>query len=204
MVEAAETGSSGPASEPWREAVERAEKVEMVEQLGHVFEGSGSVVVARYTGLTVAEMTDLRERMKAAGARFKVVKNRLAKIALENTDRADAADMFVQPTGIAYAEDPVAPAKVATQFAKEKDRFIIVGGIVGKGAVDEQGIKALADMPSLDEMRAKLVGVLNAPAGKLVRTLNAPGEKLARTLNAPASDLVGVLQARKQQQEEAA
>jgi len=204
MMEAGEAGWSGPATTTWRDAVERAEKVEMVEQLGHVFEESGSVVVARYTGLTVAEMTDLRERMKAAGARFKVVKNRLAKIALQNTDRAVAADMFVEPTGIAYAEDPVAPAKVATQFAKEKNKFIIIGGIVGKGAVDEEGVKALADMPSIDEMRAKLVGVLNAPAGKLVRTLNAPGEKLARTLNAPASDLIGVLQARQRQQEEAA
>jgi len=183
--------------------VERAEKVEMVEQLGHVFEESGSVVVARYTGLTVAEMTDLRERMKAAGAQFKVVKNRLAKIALQNTDRSSAADMFVEPTGIAYAQDPVAAAKVATQFAKEKNKFIIVGGLVGKGAVDDQGIKALADMPSIDEMRAKLVGVLNAPASKFVRTLNAPGEKLARTLNAPAADLVGVLRARQQQQEAA-
>jgi large subunit ribosomal protein L10 len=204
MVEVVTTGSKPVPPEPWREAVERAEKVEMVEHLGHVFEESGSVVVARYTGLTVAEMTDLRERMKAAGARFKVVKNRLAKIALQNTDRGDAAELFVEPTGIAYAEDPVAPAKVATQFAKEKDKFIIVGGIVGSGAVDADGIKALADMPSIDEMRAKLLGVLNAPAGKLVRTLNAPGEKLARTLNAPASDLIGVLQARKQQQEEAA
>jgi large subunit ribosomal protein L10 len=184
--------------------VERAEKVETVEQLGHVFEESGSVVVARYTGLTVAEMTDLRECMKAAGARFKVVKNRLAKIALQNTDRAAAADMFVEPTGIAYADDPVAPAKVAAQFAKEKQKFIIVGGLVGKGAVNEDGIKALADMLSMDELRAKLVGVLNAPAGKLVRTLNAPGEKLARTLNAPAADFVGVLQARQRQQEEAA
>lgn len=204
MVQAVAAGLSGPATKTWRDAVERAEKIEMVEQLGHVFEESGSVVVARYTGLTVAEMTDLRERMKAAGARFKVVKNRLAKIALQNTDRAAAADMFVEPTGIAFADDPVAPAKVATQFAKEKNKFIIVGGLVGKGAVNEEGIKALADMPSLDEMRARLVGVLNAPAGKLVRTLNAPGEKLARTLNAPGSDLVGVLQARQRQQEEAA
>lgn len=204
MVQAVAAGLSGSATKTWRDAVERAEKIEMVEQLGHVFEESGSVVVARYTGLTVAEMTDLRERMKAAGARFKVVKNRLAKIALQNTDRAAAADMFVDPTGIAYADDPVAPAKVATQFAKEKNKFIIVGGLVGKGAVNEEGIKALADMPSIDEMRARLVGVLNAPAGKLVRTLNAPGEKLARTLNAPGSDLVGVLQARQRQQEEAA
>ena len=184
--------------------MERAEKVEMVEQLGHVFEESGSVVVARYTGLTVAEITDLRERMKAAGARVKGVKNRLAKIALQNTDRDAAADLFVEPTGIAYAQDPVAAAKIATQFAKEKDKFIIVGGIVGRGAVDAEGIKALADMPSIDEMRARLVGVLNAPASKFVRTLNAPGEKLARTLNAPGAGLVGVLQARKQQQEEAA
>jgi large subunit ribosomal protein L10 len=187
----------------WREAVERAEKVEMVEELGHVFAESGSVVIARYTGLTVAQMTVLRQRMNAAGARFKVVKNRLAKIALENTDRGSAADMFTDPTGIAFAQDPVAPAKVAIQFAKENDKFIIIGGIVGKGAVDPAGIKALAEMPSIDELRARLVGVLNAPASNLVRVLNAPGEKLVRTINAPAADLVGVLQARKQQLEAA-
>ena len=150
----------------------------MVEHLGHVFADSGSVVVARYTGLTVAEMTDLRERMKAAGAQFKVVKNRLAKIALENTDRSFGCGYVRRSDRHRLcARTRSRPAKVATQFAKEKQKFIIVGGLVGKGAVNEDGIKALADMPSMDELRAKLVGVLNAPAGKLVRTLNAPGEK---------------------------
>lgn len=170
----------------------RAEKTEMVEQLGHVFGESGLVVVARYTGLTVAQMTDLRQRMKSAGAQFKVVKNRLAKIALENTDRSSAADMFVEPTGIAYSSDPIAPAKVAAAFAKENDKFIIVGGVFGTEKLDENGVKALADMPSMDELRAKLLSVLLAPAGKLVRTLNAPGTNLA-----------GVLQARVRKEEEA-
>lgn len=171
----------------------RAEKAEMVEKLGHVFNESGLVVVARYTGLTVAQMTDLRRRMKGAGAQFKVVKNRLAKIALENTKRSSAADMFVEPTGIAYSTDPIAPAKVAAEFAKENDKFIIVGGMFGTETLDQQGVKALAELPSMDELRAKLAGVLMAPAGKLVRTLNAPGTNLA-----------GVLQARVRQLEEAA
>lgn len=173
--------------------MDRAQKREMVDELGQIFSQSGSVVVARYTGLTVAQLTELRRRMGAAGAKFSVIKNRLAKIALENTDRASAADLFVQPTGIAYAPDPVAAAKVAAQYAKENEKFVIVGGLLGKTPLNEDGVKALASMPSMDELRAKLLGVLKAP-----------GAKLARTLNAPAASLVNVLEAYRKKLEEAA
>jgi large subunit ribosomal protein L10 len=165
----------------------------MVEDLGQIFSQSGSVVVARYTGLTVAQLTELRRRMGAAGAKFLVIKNRLAKIALENTERGSAADLFVQPTGIAYSPDPVAAAKVAAQYAKENEKFVIVGGLLGKTPLNEDGVKALASMPSMDELRAKLLGVLKAP-----------GAKLARTLNAPAASLVNVLEAHRKKLEEAA
>jgi large subunit ribosomal protein L10 len=175
----------------------------MVEALGQIFSESGAIVVARYAGLTVAEMTDFRRRMGAAGARFKVAKNRLAKIALENTERTSAADMFNGPVGIAYSDDPVAPAKVATEYAKENDKLVVIGGIIGTTAIDQKGIEALAKMPSLDELRAKLAGVLSAPGTKLVRTLNEPGGRLVRTLAAPGGNLRNVLLARKQQQEAA-
>lgn len=172
--------------------MDRAQKRETVEDLGQIFTESGSVVVARYTGLTVAQLTELRRRMRAAGAKFQVIKNRLAKIALENSDRRPAAGMFVEPTGIAYGSDLVAPAKVAAQYAKENDKFVIVGGLVGRTLMDEEGVKALARIPSLNELRAMLLGVLQAPA-----------TKLARTLNEPASSLARVLDARRRQQEEA-
>ncbi|MDX2264157.1 MAG: 50S ribosomal protein L10 [Hyphomicrobiales bacterium] len=173
--------------------MDRAQKKEMVEDLGQIFSESGSVVVARYAGLTVAQLTDLRRRMGAVGAKFSVIKNRLAKIALENSDRGSAGDMFTQPTGIAYAKDPVAAAKVAAQYAKENEKFVIVGGLLGKTALNDEGVKALASMPSMEELRSKLLG-----------TLNAPASKLARTLNAPAASLVGVLEAHRKKQEEQA
>jgi large subunit ribosomal protein L10 len=156
----------------------------MVDSLGQIFAESGSVVVARYTGLTVAQMTDLRKRFGAAGASFKVIKNRLAKIALDNSGNGAARDMFAEPTGIAYSSDPVAPAKVAADFSKTNQKFVIIGGFLGKTVLDENGIKALATIPSLDELRAQLLGVLNAPATKLVRTLNAPAVGLATVLDA--------------------
>ncbi len=164
--------------------MDRAEKKEMVEMLGHIFAESGAVVVARYSGLTVAEMTDLRGRFGAAGAHFKVIKNRLAKIALENSGHAGAREMFVDPTGIAFSRDPVAPAKIAAEFAKQNQKFIIIGGFLGETLLDESGVKALAAIPSLDELRAQLLGVLNAPASMLARTLNAPAVGLATVLDA--------------------
>jgi len=183
--------------------VDRAEKAEMVETLGNIFASSGSVIVARYSGMTVAEISDLRGRLRQAGARFKVTKNRLAKIALANAEVPDAGDLFVQPTGIAFAEDPVAAPKVLTEYAKQNQKLVLIGGILGKTTLDAEGVEALAKMPSIDEMRAKLLGVLNEPGAKLARTLNEPGNKLARQLNAPAANLAGVLSAWKAKQEAA-
>ncbi len=175
----------------WRDAVDRAQKREMVDDLGQIFAESGSVVVARYTGLTVAQMTDLRRRLGAAGGQFKVIKNRLAKIALDNSGNGAARDMFVQPTGIAFAKDPVAAAKVTAEYARTNDKFVIMGGFLGKSMLDQEGVKALATIPSLDELRAQLCGVLNAPASKLARTLNAPAVGLATVLNAYQKKLEG-------------
>jgi len=171
--------------------VDRAEKREMVESLNDIFATSGSVVVARYKGMTVAQMTNLRRKMGDAGARFKVIKNRLAKIALDNAANGAGADLFLEPTGIAFAKDPTAAAKVAAEFAKTNDKFVIVGGLLGRQALDADGVKALAAIPSMEELRSKLLGVFLAP-----------GSKLVRQLNAPAQNLVGVLQAYKEKQEE--
>jgi large subunit ribosomal protein L10 len=180
----------GPPPE-WREAVDRAEKREMVESLNDIFATSGSVVVARYKGMTVAQMTDLRRRMSGAGAKFKVIKNRLAKIALDSAADGAGAELFLEPTGIAFAEDPTAAAKVAADFAKTTDKFVIVGGLLGKQPLTADAVKALAAIPSKEELRSKLLGVFLAP-----------GSKLVRQLNSPAQNLVGVLQAFKEKQEE--
>ena len=164
--------------------MDRAEKREMVENLNSIFATSGSVVVARYKGMTVAQMTDLRRRMSGAGAKFKVIKNRLAKIALAHAADNAGADLFLEPTGIAFAEDPTAAAKVAADFAKTNDKFVIVGGLLGKQALNAEGVKALASIPSKEELRSKLLGVFLAPGSKLVRQLNAPGQNLAAVLQA--------------------
>ncbi len=182
--------------------MDRAEKREAVDDLNQIFATSGSVVVARYKGMTVAQMSDLRRKMGAAGAKFKVIKNRLAKIALDNTAGGAGADMFIEPTGIAFGRDATAAAKVATDYAKGNDKFVIVGAILGRSAVTSDGVKALATMPSLNELRANLLGTLNQPGNMLARTLNEPGNKFVRQLNAPAQNLLGVLQAYKQKQEQ--
>lgn len=163
----------------------------MVDDLGQIFAESGSVVVARYTGLTVAQMTDLRRRLGATGGQFKVIKNRLAKIALDNTGNGSARDMFIQPTGIAFAKDPVAAAKVSAEYARTNDKFIIVGGLLGKDTLNEDAVKALAAIPSLNELRAQLCGVLNAPGSKLARQLNAPATSMATVLGAYQRKLEG-------------
>ena len=164
--------------------MDRAEKREMVESLNDIFKTSGSVVVARYKGMTVAQMSDLRRRMGVAGAKFKVIKNRLAKIALDNAADGAGADLFLEPTGIAFAKDPTAAAKVAADYAKTNDKFVIVGGLLGRQALDADGVKALAAIPSMEELRSKLLGVLLAPGSKLVRQLNSPAQSLARVLQA--------------------
>jgi large subunit ribosomal protein L10 len=156
----------------------------MVETLNGIFKTSGSVVVARYKGMTVAQMSDLRRRMSDAGASFKVIKNRLAKIALDGAADGAGAELFLEPTGIAFAEDSTAAAKAASDYAKTNDKFVIVGGFLGRQALDANGVKALAAIPSMEELRSQLLGVLLAPGSKLARQLNAPAQSFARVLQA--------------------
>lgn len=166
--------------------MDRAEKQELVTTLSEVFKTTSVVVVAHYSGLTVAQMSNLRRQMKAQGATVKVAKNRLAKIALEGSDVAHVAPLFKGPTVIAYSSDPVAAPKVAVEFAKANDKFVILGGAMGTTALNVDGVKALATLPSLDELRAKLVGLIQAPATKLAQLSNAPAAKLARVFGAYA------------------
>jgi large subunit ribosomal protein L10 len=164
--------------------VDRAEKREMVDNLNDIFKTSGSVVVARYKGMTVAQMTDLRRKMGNAGAKFRVIKNRLAKIALDSAADGAGADLFLEATGIAFSHDPTAAAKVASDFAKTNDKFVIVGGLLGSQALSADGVKALAAIPSMNELRSKLLGVFLAPGSKFVRQLNSPAKSLATVLQA--------------------
>jgi len=166
--------------------VDRAEKKEFVAELNGVFSKTAVVVVAHYSGLTVAQMQNLRKQMREAGASVQVAKNRLAKIALEGTDVASIASLMKGPTLIAYSDDPVAAPKVAVAFAKDHDKLVILGGAMGKTALNPDGVKSLATMPSLDELRAKLLGLLNAPATKLAQLSTAPAAKLARVFKAYA------------------
>ncbi|WP_374304925.1 50S ribosomal protein L10 [Methylocella sp.] len=166
--------------------MDRAEKKECVEALSEVFKTTSVVVVAHYSGLTVAQMQALRKQMRAAGASVQVAKNRLVKIALEGSDVASIAGLMRGPTLIAYSADPVAAAKAAVAFAKDNDKLVILGGAMGRTALDANGVKSLATMPSLDELRAKLVGLVQAPATKLAQLANAPAAKLARVFAAYA------------------
>jgi large subunit ribosomal protein L10 len=166
--------------------VDRAAKKELVTTLNGVFKDTNVVVVAHYTGLTVAQMQNLRKQMKQAGASVKVAKNRLAKIALEGTDAAVIIPLLTGPTVIAYSSDPVAAPKVANDFAKANDKFVILGGSMGKTSLSPNDVKALAVLPSLDELRARIVGVIQAPATKIARVISAPGAQLARVVQAYA------------------
>jgi large subunit ribosomal protein L10 len=170
-----------------RELLERAAKNEAVTALGEIFKATKVVVVAHYSGLTVVQMQTLRKQMKQVGASVKVAKNRLAKIALEGSDVASIAPLLKGPALIAYSGDPVAAPKVAVDFAKTHERFVILGGAMGKTSLDLNGVKALAALPSLDELRAKIVGLIQAPATKIAQVVNAPGAKLARVVQAYAS-----------------
>jgi large subunit ribosomal protein L10 len=167
-----------------RREVERAQKREVVSELNEVFNSTSSVVVTHYSGLNVAELSDLRGRMREAGATFKVTKNRLTKLALDGTPYDHIADLFTGPTAIAYSDDPVAPAKIAVEFAKKNDLLVVLGGAMGDTQLDVDGVKALAALPSLDELRGKIVGLLNAPATKVARVLQAPAGQLARVMSA--------------------
>jgi large subunit ribosomal protein L10 len=166
--------------------VDKAAKRELVGTLNEVFKDTSVVVVAHYAGLTVADMQKLRAQMKQAGATVKVAKNRIAKIALDGTDVASIAPLLKGPTLLAYSSDPVAAPKVAVDFAKINDKLVIIGGAMGTTALNADGIKALATMPSLDELRAKLVGLIQAPATKLAQLSTAPAAKLARVFGAYA------------------
>ena len=165
----------------------RSEKTEAVETLNASFNEAAVVVVTRNLGLTVAQSTDLRNKMREAGASYKVAKNRLAKIALKDTQYDTLGDMLTGPTAIATSSDPVAAAKVVAEFAKTNDKLEIVGGAMGSTVLDVDGVKALASMPSLDELRAKIVGLVQAPATKLAQLSTAPAAKLARVFGAYAA-----------------
>ena len=166
--------------------VDRAAKKELVAELNGVFKDTSVVVVAHYSGLTVSQMQNLRRQMKQAGAAVKVAKNRLAKIALADTGAAVIGPLLKGPTVIAYSQDPVAAPKVANDFAKGHEKFVILGGAMGKTALNPDGVKALAALPSLDELRAKIVGLVQAPATKVAQLVNTPAGELARVVQAYA------------------
>lgn len=167
--------------------MDRAGKSAFVQDMHSVFGDTGCVVVAHYSGLTVAEMSDLRRRMRTAGATFRVTKNRLTKLALQDTPYVGLSDLFKGPTGLAFSSDPVAAAKASVEFAKQNQKLVVLGGAIGGTMLDVRGVEALASLPSLDELRAKLAGLLNAPAGKLVGVLQAPAGQLARVMQAYGS-----------------
>jgi large subunit ribosomal protein L10 len=167
--------------------LDRAAKTELVSTLGEIFKSTKVVVVAHYSGLTVAQMQTLRRQMKQAGASVKVAKNRLARIALECSEVASIAPLLKGPALIAFSGDPIAAPKVAVDFAKTNERFVILGGAMGTTALDPNGVKALAALPSLDELRAKIIGLIQAPATKIARVITAPGAKVARVVQAYAS-----------------
>jgi len=167
--------------------MDRAQKAETVESLKGVFAGAGVVVVGHYSGLTVADLTVLRSRLRKEGGSLKVVKNRLVKLAIGGTPKSSADGLFKGPTAIAYSADPITAAKVAVAYAKEKEQFVVLGGLFGDQLLDKQGIQALATLPSLDELRGKIIGLVQAPATKIAGVLAAPGAQLARVLNAYAT-----------------
>ena len=164
--------------------MDRAKKVEQVDALSQVFSETGVVVVAHYSGLTVVQMEDLRRRMGAAGAKLKVIKNRLAKRALSGKPSDGASGLFKGPTAIAYSKDPTAAPKIATAYARENDKLVILGGMVGNTILDVEGVKNLATLPSLDELRGKLLGLLNAPATRIAGVVQAPAGQIARVIQA--------------------
>jgi large subunit ribosomal protein L10 len=167
--------------------MDRSQKADLVAELKNVFADTGVVVVTRNLGLSVTQSSDLRTKMRDAGAQFKVAKNRLAKIALEGSKYSPIGEFLVGPTALATSSDPVAAAKIAVEFAKTNDKLEIVGGAMGDTLLDVNGIKALAALPSLDALRGTLVGIIQAPATKIARTLMEPGGQLARIFAAKAA-----------------
>ncbi len=163
--------------------MDRAQKEKVVEELGQIFESSGVVVVAHYAGLTVAEMQDLRARMREDGGSVRVAKNRLAKIALEGTPVASIAELLSGMTVLVFSEDPVAAAKVAEKYAKDNEKFVILGGAMGETALDPAGVKAVAAMPSREELIASIAGCIGAPAANIAGAIGAPASNIAGILS---------------------
>jgi large subunit ribosomal protein L10 len=166
--------------------VERAEKREFVASMHDAFSNAGAVVVAHYTGLTVSEISAFRAKVRDAGGTVKVAKNRLAKIALQGTEAEHISGLFQGQTLVVFSADPVAAPKAAVDFAKSNDKLVILGGAMGPTSLDESGVKALASLPSLDELRAKLVGMISTPATRIAQIVNAPAGQLARVIGAYA------------------
>lgn len=167
--------------------MDRAQKQELVTQLHDVFDSAGVVVVTHYSGLDVADMTKLRRELRENGASFKVTKNRLTKLALDGTNKTPLSDLFTGPTAIGYSDDPVAAPKAIARFAKDNENLIILGGMMGDLVLDVDGVKELASLPSLDELRGKLVCLLNTPATRIAGVLQAPAGQLARVMGAYAA-----------------
>ncbi|RMD95076.1 MAG: 50S ribosomal protein L10 [Alphaproteobacteria bacterium] len=163
--------------------MDRAKKAKVVEELGQIFTSSGVVVVAHYTGLTVAEMQDLRNRMREAGGGVRVAKNRLAKIALEGTPCESISGLLSGMTVLAYSEDPVAAAKVVDTYAKGNKKLVVLGGVMGGTALDADGVKAVAQMPSREELIASIVACIGAPAGNIAAAIGAPASNIASILS---------------------
>ncbi len=168
--------------------MKRSEKKDFVSRLKDDFSSSASVIVAEYSGLTVSEAESLRKEMRANGAKFKVTKNRLTKLALAETQFKDISDLFKGPTAVAYSTDPVAPAKVAVSFEKKFEKFNIIGGGYNGEKIDRDRIDFLAKLPSLDELRGKLIGLISAPAQKITSITIEPGAQIARLLSSKSSN----------------
>jgi large subunit ribosomal protein L10 len=167
--------------------VDRAAKRELIDHLHGVLKSTGVVVVAHNTGMVAAQSAEFRRRVKDAGGSVKVAKNKLAQLALKDTDAEKLSDLFTGPTILAFSKDPIAAAKATVTYAKGNDKLVILGGAMGKTILDAKGVQALADLPSLDELRAKIIGLLNAPATKIARIVKEPGAQLARVIQAKAS-----------------
>lgn len=167
--------------------MDRVEKEKLVAELNATFNEVSLVVVTHQKGLTVAEVSALRQQIRDAGARFKVTKNRLTRLALEGTKFKTLEPLLSGPTAMAFSEDPVAAAKVCAEFAGKNDKLVIVGGALGEQSLDANGIKALAKLPSLDELRGTLIGLIQAPATKLAGVTQAPAGQLARVFSAYGS-----------------
>ncbi|PLK27550.1 50S ribosomal protein L10 [Novosphingobium sp. TH158] len=166
--------------------MDRSQKAESVASLNAVFNQAGVVVVTRNLGLSVAQSTELRTKIRDAGATYKVAKNRLAKLAIQDTNYVGIGEFLTGPTALASSEDPVAAAKAVVEFAKANDKIEIVGGSMGTQVLTPEGVKALASMPSLDELRGTLIGLIQAPATKIAQLTTAPAAKLARVFGAYA------------------